>query len=65
VLRAVDVLDAHEPDEVRVRLVVVERDVRDPPDGGLWFEVVDLDFQFKSPDPRVGALEDGDELLWK
>ena len=43
VLGAVDVLDAHEPDELRVRLVVVERQLGEPADRGGGLEVVDLD----------------------
>ena len=61
VLRAVDVLDADEADEVGVRLVVVERQLGEPADRGDRLEVLDLERALGVADLRVGALEHGDE----
>ncbi len=45
VLGVVDVLDADEPDELRVRVVVVERQLGQAPDRGARIEVVDVDLR--------------------
>ena len=51
VLGAVDVLDAHQPDEVRVRLVVVEGQLGQPADRGDRVEVLDVDLRSASRMP--------------
>ena len=61
--RAVDVLDADEPDEVRVRLVVVERQLGERRRAATRVEVLDVDLLLGLPDLRVGALQHGDEQL--
>ena len=61
VLGAVDVLDAHQADEVRVALVVVEGQLGEPADRGDRVEVLDVDRLLGLADLRVGALEHGHE----
>jgi hypothetical protein len=64
VLSPVDVLDADEPDEVRVRLVVVEGQLGDPPDGVDRVEAVHVQSRLRGADLLVDALQHGDvELL--
>jgi hypothetical protein len=63
VLRAVDVLDADQPDEVRVRLVVVEGERGEAPDGLARLEVVDVELLLQRTDPGVGTLQDRDVQL--
>ncbi len=58
VLGAMDVLDRHEPDEVGVRLVVVEGQLGDPADRGDRVEMIDRDRLLLAADLRVGRLQD-------
>src|SRR5579875_318755 len=64
VLGPMDVLDAHEADEVRVRLVVVEGELGEAADCGDRVEVLDVDRLLGIADRGVGTLQDLDvELL--
>ena len=60
VLGAVDVLDAHQPDEVRVRLVVVERQPGELADRLDRVEVLDVELLLEAADEAVRLLQDGD-----
>jgi hypothetical protein len=60
----VDVLDAHEPDELGVRLVVVERQLGYAAHRRGGVEAVDVDRALRLADRAVGALQNRDvELL--
>jgi hypothetical protein len=64
VLGPVDVLDADQPDEVRVRLVVVEGEAGELPHGLHRVQVLDVELLLEAADADVGPLQDGDvELL--
>ena len=64
VLGAVDVLDADQPDEVRMRLVVVERQPGQLADRLDRVEVLDVELLLEAADEAVRLLQDGDvELL--
>ena len=64
VLGIVDVLDADEPDEVRMRLMVVDGDLGDATQRGDRVGIVHPDVAFGRADPGVGPLQHRDvELL--
>jgi hypothetical protein len=64
VLGAVDVLDADQTDEVRVRFVVVERQLAQLPDRLGRVEVLDVQLALQGTDSGVRPLQDRDVELF-